>query len=167
MNITVVQEPIHIQDTAIIVNSTNADLEWEETTINGDILKEAGPGLLDEFIDRRKLGRMKVGDAFMTSGYGCKADLIYHVLCPWYLMGGELVALQLLYSKIFVNCLAYADTISVPALGTGAFMIPKDQAFAVLLTVLSNDSLLLSKFKEIRFCVPDDTNYNLYKDLIE
>ena len=125
---------IEEQNSECIINSTNADLGWEETTINGDILRKAGPELLKDFKHRfETYGKLNVGDLFVTPGYNCPAKLICHVYSPWYGMKNYLESLKELYFNIFYRLGTIGiKEVGIPLLGTGAFMIPKKESLDCL-----------------------------------
>jgi O-acetyl-ADP-ribose deacetylase (regulator of RNase III) len=127
---------IEEQEIECIVNSTNAELAWEETTVNGDILRKAGPELLHEFENRYKIsGKLNPGDLFITDGYNCPARFICHVYSPWYGLKNYIEILEKLYDDIFITLAEKGiKKVALPLLGTGAFMIPKKESFDCLLT---------------------------------
>lgn len=132
----IVEGRIEDQDIECIVNSTNAELTWEETTVNGDILRKAGQGLIREFERRhREYGDLNVGDLFITPGYCAPASLICHVYSPWFGYDQYLNRLTRLYLDIFYKLSSIGiKHVALPLLGTGAFMIPKGESLASLKT---------------------------------
>ena len=81
-------------------------------------------------------------------------------------MGNEYEILNKLYNDIFDFSYQYGNTIAIPSLGTGVFMIPKENAFKILNSVLETNKSI-KKYKEIRFCITDDLNYKLYQKITE
>lgn len=111
-----------------IVNSTNAELAWEETTLNGDILNAGGLGLINHLIRYHKYhGDLKVGHTIITPGYELNAKYVLHTYCPVWEGGNynEIELMQWCYKSIFNLADVYnIKTLSIPSIGTGVFNWP-------------------------------------------
>ena len=110
-----------------IVNAANEQLEVG-SGVDGAIHAAAGPGLSDECAT---LGGCPTGEARITGGYNLKARHIIHTVGPMWDGGlqNEAEALRNCYR----NSLQLArdnniSTIAFPAISTGAYNFPQDQA---------------------------------------
>ena len=85
MTVKLILGRIEDQDTDVIVNPTNEEMAWEETTVNGDIHNKAGMGYTDNckiLID--KFGKLKQNDVVFVPGYELKANFVLNVFPPFY-----------------------------------------------------------------------------------
>jgi O-acetyl-ADP-ribose deacetylase (regulator of RNase III) len=150
------------QDVDCIVNSTNSELEWEETTLNGDILRGAGSELMNRFIAYHfEHGDLKVGECFITDGFELPAKHVIHGYFPHW-EGGFYEELNKLYNtltNIFTLAMKHnIRTIAIPPVSTGVFNFPKDKAFKAILDV----SLFFKhKFDKIIFVSNNESDIEL------
>jgi O-acetyl-ADP-ribose deacetylase len=128
--IEVVQGDITRLDVDAIVNAANASL-LGGGGVDGAIHRAAGPELLAEC---RALGGCPTGGARMTRGYRLPARHVIHAVGPAWRGGGAGEAEQLV--SAYRACLALARqhglrSIAFPAISTGIFGFPKDEACAI------------------------------------
>jgi O-acetyl-ADP-ribose deacetylase len=100
--------------------------------VDGAIHRAAGPELLAEC---RTLGRCPTGEARITQGYRLKARYVIHAVGPVY--RGQAQDAELLASA-YRNSLRLASehalkTIAFPAISTGIYSYPLDQAAPIAL----------------------------------
>jgi len=117
-----------------VVNAANARLA-PGGGVAGAIHRAAGPELWEAC---KPLGGCRTGEARITDGFGLPARWIVHTVGPVY--GRDEPAADLLAAS-YRNSLAVADeagakSIAFPALSTGAFGYPLEDAAAVALATL-------------------------------
>jgi len=129
--IELIQGDIVDQDVDAIVNAANSSL-LGGGGVDGAIHRAAGPELLAEC---RTLGGCPTGEARMTRGYRLKARYVIHAIGPVYRRqahDAELLA------GAYRNSLRLASenalrTIAFPAISTGIYGYPLDQAAPIAL----------------------------------
>lgn len=125
-------------DVEAIVNAANKSL-LGGGGVDGAIHRAAGPGLLEEC---RKLNGCEVGEAKITGGWLLKANYVIHTIGPRYNPKKKPDCERLL-KNCYYNSLELAKehdlhTIAFPAISTGAYGYPKQEAAAIALTTVSN-----------------------------
>ena len=168
--IKIVKDNIINQKVDCIINSTNAELEWEETTLNGDILNGAGQELIDLF---KKLhnehGNLNIGQCILTPGYKLPALHIIHALFPhWDSKYNDAKLLYVTLDNIFkIAVQNNFKTISIPPVATGVFAFPKEIAFSIIFYV----SLQYARYFNIINFVANSTDdiklFNKIFDIVE
>jgi O-acetyl-ADP-ribose deacetylase len=163
MKITFVQGDITDQDVDAIVNAANHTL-LGGGGVDGAIHRRGGPEILAECKKLRQEqypDGLPTGQAVATSGGRLKARWVIHTVGPTYAKSKD--KSQLL-ADCFRNSLAVADelraaTVAFPAISTGVYRWPVDDAARIALeTVRATDS----RATEVRFVLFDQRAYDAF-----
>ena len=136
-------------DVAAIVNAANARLQTGGG-VAGAIHRAAGPGLAEE---AEPLAPIEPGEAVVTGAHDLPNEYVIHTLGPVY--GSDHPAAELLES-CYRNSLRLAeekqvDSLAFPAISTGAFGYPLEEATAVALGAVLDKAHSLKQVQLIRF----------------
>jgi O-acetyl-ADP-ribose deacetylase (regulator of RNase III) len=134
---------------AAIVNAANARLA-PGGGVSGAIHRAAGPGLAAECAAR---GPIRPGEAVITGGHRLPNRYVIHCLGPVY--GTDEPAAKIL-AQGYLNSLRLAeghglDSIAFPAISTGIFGYPHEEAADVALRTILGAVPSLASLKRIRF----------------
>jgi O-acetyl-ADP-ribose deacetylase (regulator of RNase III) len=160
--IEVLQADITTLNVDAIVNAANNSL-LGGGGVDGAIHRAAGPDLLEAC---RLLDGCKTGHAKITPGFNLPAHYIIHTVGPVWHGGqqGEPELLESAYRCSFEIALENnIHSIAFPAISTGVYSYPKQQAAEIALKVMREYS---SKFKTIIAVCYDDADVALYKNMI-
>lgn len=151
-------------DMEAIVNAANAELR-NGGGVAGAIHGAAGPGLEEEAVP---LGPIEPGEAVITSGQNLPNEYVIHVLGP--VFGRDEPSDDLL-AQCYEEALELADatgieSIALPAVSTGAFGYPAEEAAEIALETVVNQVPNLSSLKKIRFVLFDKTTLRIYERLL-
>jgi O-acetyl-ADP-ribose deacetylase len=142
------------EDLDAVVNAANAQL----TTgggVAGAIHRAAGPELEEEC---RPLAPIAPGEAVITSGHGLPNAYVIHVLGP---VHGVDEPGDGLLASCYRGALDRAEeaglaSLGFPAVSTGAFGYPMDEAAGVALRALREEASRLTSVRLVRFVLFDD-----------
>ena len=145
-----------------IVNAANSSL-LGGGGVDGAIHRAAGPELVAEC---RMLNGCKTGDAKLTKGYRLPARHVIHTVGPVWQGGGKGEA-ELLTScyrrSLEIACAHNCRTIAFPAISTGIYRFPKDEATRIAVGTVG-DFLRQSTLPDIvTFCCFDAQTAELYR----
>lgn len=158
------QGDITKQKTEAIVNAANKRLD-PGGGVAGAIHRAAGPKLWQEC---KKLGGCETGEAKLTDGYELPAQYVIHTVGPVYSGSPEdPEKLKSCYSE----CLKLAedkgiDSISFPALSTGAFGYPMEEAAQIALKTVAKE-LKESPIKLVRFVLYQSEALKVHEDVLK
>jgi O-acetyl-ADP-ribose deacetylase (regulator of RNase III) len=147
-----------------IVNAANSTL-MGGGGVDGDIHRIAGPGLLEEC---KKLNGCPGGEARITFAYKLPSLHVIHTVGPIW-KGGHRDEHELLAS-CYINSLKIARdlkirSIAFPAISTGAYRFPPDQAANIAITEVRRFISNNNEPDEIIFVLYTDEIYKLYLKL--
>ncbi|TIL68727.1 O-acetyl-ADP-ribose deacetylase [Mesorhizobium sp.] len=145
-----------------IVNAANTSL-LGGGGVDGAIHRAAGPELLAEC---RTLNGCKVGDAKLTKGYRLPARYVIHTV--W--QGGGKGEAELLAScyRRSLELAAAKDcrTVAFPAISTGVYRYPKDQATQIAVGAVSAFISHNAVPETVIFCCFDQQTADLYQQAL-
>jgi O-acetyl-ADP-ribose deacetylase len=152
-------------DMEAIVNAANAELRTGGG-VAGAIHRAAGPGLEAEC---RPLAPIRPGQAVITGAHNLPNRHVIHCLGPVY---GRNQPSEALLASCYRNALHLAEqnaiaSIAFPAISTGIFGYPIDQAARVALKTIIDEAPRLSTVKHIRMVLFDATDQRLHAEVLE
>ena len=151
-------------DMDAIVNAANAELRTGGG-VAGAIHRAAGPGLEEE---AAPLGPIEPGEAVITSGQNLPNKFVIHVLGP--VFGRDEPSDELL-ARCYEEALDLADeneirSIALPAISTGAFGYPAEEAAEIAVDAVLNLAPDLANVRRIRFVLFDKNALRIYERLL-
>lgn len=149
-----------------IVNAANESL-LGGGGVDGAVHAAAGPGLL---IECRSLGGCPTGEAKSTGAYQLPARHIIHTVGPIW-RGGNKGEARLL-ARAYENSLREAErleaaSVAFPAISTGAYGFPKDQAAATALAAVTGFLSKHSLPRVVYLVCFSDESAELHKQALE
>jgi O-acetyl-ADP-ribose deacetylase (regulator of RNase III) len=134
--------------------------------VAGAIHRKAGPGLYEEC---RPLAPIATGDAVITSGHGLPSPWCIHVLGPVY--GSSRDAAGELAS-CYARALERAEekglvSVATPAVSTGVFGYPVDEAARVALRTVASMAPGLRTVRVVRFVLWDERDLAVHEMALE
>ena len=152
-------------DITAIVNAANARL-MPGGGVAGAIHRAAGPGLIEEC---RSLAPIRPGEAVITRGYKLPNAYVIHCLGPIY-------GVDKPEDKILTDCYGNAlrlaedhkiDSICFPAISTGAFGYPMEDAAEIAFRTIMEMIPKLSHVKRIRFVLHSDNDLRIHEKVLK
>lgn len=152
-------------DVTAVVNAANAWLK-PGGGVAGAIHRVAGPELYKEC---RPLAPIKPGQAVITGGHNLPNKYVIHCLGPRY---GVDKPEDRLLSDCYRNALKLADeheidSIAFPAISTGVFGYPLQEAAEVALRTVKETIPSLKHVKKIRFVLHSDRDLKIHEKVLE
>ena len=152
-------------DMEAVVNAANAELRIGGG-VAGAIHRAAGPGLEEE---GRSLAPIRPGEAVVTSGHRLPNDYVIHCLGPVY--GRDEPAAELLES-CYGEALSRAEelgvgTVAFPAISTGAFGYPLEEAAGIALRTVVARAPNLASVRRIRFVLFDERTFAVHARMLD
>jgi O-acetyl-ADP-ribose deacetylase (regulator of RNase III) len=164
-SIEVVEGDITELDVDAIVNAANSSL-LGGGGVDGAIHRRAGPGLLEEC---RRLGGCATGEAKITNGHRLKARYVIHAVGPVWRGGGsgEAELLAGCYRRALELAEAHGiSSIAFPAISTGIYGYPKEEAARVALTSVRETLTKAPSVQRVIFCCFDRETADIYRSLL-
>jgi O-acetyl-ADP-ribose deacetylase (regulator of RNase III) len=152
------------EDVTAIVNAANAQLR-SGGGVAGAIHRAAGPGLEEEC---RPLAPIRLGEAVMTGGHDLPNRYVIHTLGPVY--GQDHPEAELLAS-CYRNSLALVEankieSIAFPAISTGVFGYPLEEAAEVALRTVLESAQRLEHVRLIRFVLFGEQDFEVHQRIL-
>lgn len=149
---------------AAVANAANAQLRWGGG-VAGAIHRAAGPGLEEEC---RPLAPIKPGQAVITGGHNLPNRYVIHCLGPVYGVDkpeGEILA------DCYRNALHLAekhkiDSIAFPAISTGIFGYPIEEAAEVAFRAVLELCPTLKYVKKIKFVLYSKADLEICENVL-
>ena len=151
-------------DVAAVVNAANARL-GPGGGVAGAIHRAAGPGLAEEAMP---LGPISPGEAVITGGHGLPNRFVIHALGPVY--GQDRPEAELL-ARCYRNALALAEengagSVAFPAISTGIFGYPVEDAAVVALRTVREEAEGLRAVRLIRFVLHSASDLEVHERVL-
>ena len=151
-------------DMGAIANAANAELRTGGG-VAGAIHRAAGPGLEEEC---RPLAPIRPGEAVITGAHNLPNNYVIHCLGPVY---GVDKPSENLLASCYRNALELAEqntirSIAFPAISTGAFGFPMEQAARIAIKTILDELPGLSGVRHIRFVLFDDSDKEIHARIL-
>lgn len=152
-------------DVKAVVNAANAELRTGGG-VAGAIHRAAGPGLEEE---ATPLGPIEPGEAVITGAHDLPNEFVIHCLGPVY---GRDEPSEELLAQCYEEALDLADdngieSIAFPALSTGAFGYPMEEAAEIAIQTVLNHVENLSTVKLIRFVLFSAASQRVHERILK
>jgi len=152
------------QDVEAVVNAANARLA-PGGGVAGAIHRAAGPGLAEEAVP---LGPIEPGEAVMTGAHGLPNRYVIHTLGPVY--GQDRPEAELL-ARCYHDSLALAEdngveSIAFPAISTGIFGYPAEEAAEVALQTVREEVEGLERVRLVRFVLFGERDLEVHERVL-
>jgi O-acetyl-ADP-ribose deacetylase (regulator of RNase III) len=136
--------------------------------VDGAIHRAAGLGLLHEIVEKYPHGII-VGEAVPTFGHKLKAMYVIHTVGPRYYLDG--VDHATLLADAYRNSIRVANelgckSIAFPAISTGVYGYPIDEACAIAVKTIREELASGNELQEIVVCCFDENNHSAYVEML-
>ena len=147
-----------------VVNAANARL-GPGGGVAGAIHRAAGPGLAEEAVPQ---GPIEPGEAVVTGAHALPNRYVIHTLGPVY--GQDRPEAELL-ARCYRNSLGLADengieSIAFPAISTGIFGYPVEDAAEVALRTARDEAERLERVRLVRFVLFDQEDLEVHETVL-
>ena len=151
-------------DVAVVVNAANARLA-PGGGVAGAIHRAAGPGLAEEAVT---LGPIEPGEAVITGAHALPNRYVIHTLGPVY--GRDRPETELL-AGCYRNSLVLAEengieSIAFPAISTGIFGYPTEEAAGVALGTVQEEAGSLEHVRLVRFVLHSTSDLEVHEAVL-
>lgn len=151
-------------DVTAVVNAANSRLT-PGGGVAGAIHRAAGPGLAEEAVP---LGPIEPGEAVMTGAHGLPNRYVIHTLGPVY---GQDRPEEELLASCYRNALALAEqngveSIAFPAISTGIFGYPGEEAAEVALGAVRQEAESLEHVRLVRFVLFGERDLEVHERVL-
>jgi O-acetyl-ADP-ribose deacetylase (regulator of RNase III) len=151
-------------DVTAVVNAANAELR-SGGGVAGAIHRAAGPGLERE---ARRFAPISPGEAVITGGHDLPNRRVIHTLGPVY--GQDRPEAELL-ANCYRNSLALAeengvDSVAFPAISTGVFGYPVEEAAEVALRTVVEEAQRLEHVRLVRFVLFGEKDLEVHEKVL-
>lgn len=152
-------------DCEAVVNAANAQLETGGG-VAGAIHRAAGPGLAKE---ARPMAPINPGEAVISGGHNLPNKFVIHCLGPVY---GKDKPEDKLLASCYNNALDLAEkkkvnSIAFPAISTGIFGYPKEEAAKIALTTVIENISGFKHLKHIVFVLHSTQDLEIHRRFFE
>ena len=161
----VIEADITRLETDAIVNAANSSL-LGGGGVDGAIHLAAGPQLLDFC---RTLGGCATGDAKITPGFRLPARWVIHTVGPIWRGGGqgEATLLASCYRRSLELAVeAGARSLAFPAISTGIYGYPKDEAARIAVTTVKAVLAGIDALDQVVFCCFDPDSGEAHRNAL-
>lgn len=152
-------------DVDAVVNAANAELRIGGG-VAGAIHRAAGPGLAQE---ARPMAPIAPGECVITGGHDLPVDHVLHCFGPVY---GRDEPPDELLASCYREALALADehglrSMAFPAISTGAFGYPLEEAAEVAIQTVAEEAPGLSTVEHVRFVLWGEDAEEVHRRVLE
>lgn len=161
--IKIIQGDITTLDTDAIVNATNQALVLDGG-VCGAIYSAAGPELAQAC---KPLAPCPAGGACITPGFGLRARHVIHTVGPvWH--GGDQGEAELLTAcyrnAVLLAAKHHLQSIAFPAISTGIFGYPEDQAAKIAVSTLCELTCAHAAMPQIYLCCFSSSSHGIMQN---